>query len=157
MKIPFQFIALPYERFANLFNQSDKELRSVGALWKVVDQKPGFPCRVSLTDAEIGERVLLVQFTHHDVGSPYRASGAVYVRRDANTASPAVNEIPFMFTHRLLSVRGYDEAGMLVDSEVVDGSDLEDAICRFFTDENVSYLHLHNAAPGCYNCSVVRA
>lgn len=157
MKIPFKFIALPYDRFADLFNKSDEELKIAGALWKIADQKPGFPCRVSLTDAEAGERVLLVQFTHHEVDSPYRASGAVYVRRDARTASPAVNEIPFMFTHRLLSVRGYDEAGMLVDSEVVNGSDLSDAIERFFTDRNISYLHLHNAAPGCYNCTVVRA
>jgi len=157
MKTPFQFIALPYDRFANLFNKNNEELRAVGALWKVVDQKPGYPCRVSLTDAEVGERVLLVQFTHHDVSSPYHASGAIYVRQNARSATPAVNEIPFMFTHRLLAVRGYDEVGMLVDSEVVNGSELADAIVRFFTDKNISYLHLHNAAPGCYNCSVVRA
>lgn len=64
MKVTFQFIALPHERFANLFNRSDEDLRAAGALWKVVDQRPGFPCRVSFTDAEVGERVLQVQFTH---------------------------------------------------------------------------------------------
>ena len=157
MKIPFKFIALPYDRFANLFTMSDEELRALGALWRIVDQKPGFPCRVSLTDAEVGERVLLVQFVYHDVSSPYHASGAIFVRKDVRTVSPAVNEIPSMFNHRLLSVRGYDTAGMLIDAEVVNGSDLEDGIGRLFADENVSYLHIHNAAPGCYNCAVVRA
>ena len=150
-------MALPYDRFTSLFTRSDEELKSAGALWKIVNQKPGFPCRVSLADAEVGEKVLLVQFTHHDVPSPYRASGGIYVRQDVKTATPAVNEIPVMFTHRLLSIRGYDTEGMMIDSEVVNGSELADAIGRFFSNETISYLHIHNAGPGCYNCCVVRA
>jgi hypothetical protein len=122
----------------------------------VVDEKPGFPCRVSLADAEVGETVLLVSFTHHDVRSPYRASGPIFVRRNAATARPAANEIPLMFRHRMLSIRGYDAAGMMVGADVVDGSELEGAIRRLFADESVNYLHIHNARPGCYNCRVVR-
>lgn len=79
------------------------------------------------------------------------------MRHNARPATLGVNEIPFMLTHRLLSVRGYDTAGMLVDSAVVDGGELENAVDQFFADENISYLHLHNAAPGCYNCTIVRA
>jgi hypothetical protein len=32
----------------------------------------GFPCRVSLVDAEIGESVLLVNYEHLPAASPYR-------------------------------------------------------------------------------------
>ena len=157
MNTSFQFIALPSEQFAPLFNKSDAELQPINARRMVVDQKPGYPCRVSLADAEVGETVLLVQFNHHDVTSPYRASGPIFVRRGVKTASPLVDEIPAMFRHRLLSIRGYDAAAMLVAAEVVNGSELEDAIRRLFAGEKVSYLHIHNAGPGCYNCRVVRA
>lgn len=156
MNPSFQFIALPHEQFAPLFSRSDAELQAVGACRMVVDQKPGFPCRVSLVDAEIGETVLLINFTHHDVTTPYRGSGAIYIRNGASTVTPAVNEIPLMFTQRLLSVRGYDAGGMLVDTEVVNGGELKEAIGRQFSNETVNYLHIHNAAPGCFNCSIVR-
>ena len=157
MKTSFRFIALPSAEFAPLFSRSDAELKAVGARRMTVDANPGFPCRVSLADAAVGETVLLVPFTHHDVPSPYRASGPIFVRRDATTATPAVDEIPAMFRHRLLSLRGYDASAMMVGAEVVSGSDLEAAIWRFLADERVSYLHVHNAHPGCYNCRVVRA
>src|SRR5512134_3872303 len=156
MATAFQLIALPHDRFAPLFEKSDAELRALGARRQTVDGKPGFPCRVSLADGEVGETVLLLQFTHHDVSSPYRASGPIYVRQGVRTATPAANEIPVMFRHRLLSLRGYDSAAMLIAADVVNGSELEDAIHRFFADASVRYLHIHNAKPGCYNCSVSR-
>src|SRR5262249_36969210 len=132
-------------------------LEALCARGMVVDEKPGFPCRVSLEDAEVGEVVVLLNFTHHDVATPYRGSGPVFVRRGVATATPAVGEIPSMFRHRLLSLRGYDAAAMLVAAEVVEGSDLEAALRRLFDDPSVSYLHVHNARPGCFDCSVVRA
>lgn len=157
MSTSFQIIALPDERFISLFNQSDAQLQAVGARREIVETKPGTPCRVSLVDAEIGETVVLVPFDHHDVNSPYRATGPIFVRRDAMTATPSVGEVPIMFRHRLLSIRGYDEAAMMVDAEVVMGSELEDAIRRLFSNDRVNYLHVHNAGPGCYNCLVERA
>lgn len=157
MSTSFQFLALPAAQFASFFSQTDAELKAVGARRMVVDEKPGFPCRVSLADAEVGETVVLAHFTHHDVSSPYRASGPIFVRSGATMACPAAGEIPAMFRHRLLSIRGYDAAAMMVGAEVVKGSELEDAIRRLFADGRISYLHVHNAGPGCYNCQVVRA
>lgn len=153
----FQIVALPREQFTPLFDLEDATLEAMDARRVVVDEKPGFPCRVSLEDAEVGETVLLLPVTHHDVRSPYRAAGPVYVRRDARTATPAVNEVPFMLTHRLLSIRGYDREGMLLDAAVVNGTELESAIRDMFAAPAVDYLHIHNARPGCYDCRVVRA
>lgn len=153
----FRFVALPSERFAPLLAQSDAELQATGARRQVVEENPGVPCRVSLADAELGETVLLLPFTHHDVPSPYRASGPIFVRSGVTSATPAAGVVPIMFRHRLLSVRGYDDAAMMVSAEVVNGTEIEDAIRRLFSSEQVSYLHIHNARPGCYNCTVVRA
>jgi hypothetical protein len=153
----FRLVAADDARFRSLFDQTDGELRAIGARRMTVDSKPGFPCRVSLADAEIGETVILLTYTHHDVASPYRASGPIYVRKTAATARCAPGEIPAMLTHRLLSVRAYDADAMLRDAEVIDGDVLAPAIERLFADDRISYLHIHNARPGCYNCAVVRA
>jgi hypothetical protein len=156
MQIPFQITALPIEKFSSLLNQSDAELQSSGARRMVADKKPGFPCRVSLVDAEPGEEVLLLPFTHHEVTSPYRSAGPIFVRINAETVKPEVNEVPAMIRCRLLSIRGYDSTGMLLISEVLDGSELEEHLTRFFSDPKVEYIHVHNARPGCYNCRVDR-
>lgn len=156
MSTAFQLVALPAERFAPLSDLTDVQLQAMGARRVVVDEKPGFPCRVSLADAEVGETTLLLSFTHHDVASPYRAAGPIYVRKDARTARPAPGEIPLMFRHRLLSVRAFDAAAMMIGAEVVKGADLEAGIERLLADPKARYLHLHNAGPGCYNCCVVR-
>ena len=145
------------ERFNPLFTLSDDELRTIGARRMVADKKPGYPCRVSLVDAEPGEEVLLVPFTHHDVVSPYRASGPIFVRVKAQTVKLRVDEIPTMLRSRLLSIRGYDAAAMMVATDVVNGTELEEHIWRLFSDKQVEYIHVHNARPGCYNCRVERA
>jgi hypothetical protein len=153
----FQIIALPREQFSPFFDLDDATLEAMDARRVVVDEQPGFPCRVSLEDAEVGETVLLLPVTYHDVRSPYRATGPIYVRRDAETARLAVNEIPYMLTHRLLSVRGYDREGILLDAAVVNGAELEATIRGMFAAPAAEYLHIHNARPGCYDCRVVRA
>jgi hypothetical protein len=153
----FQISALPLAPFAPLFAMSDAELRQRGALRRIVDAKPGFPCRVSLEDAEIGERVVLLNFEHQSADSPYRAQHAVYVRENAIEAHPAVGEVPEVLRRRLLSVRAYDSAGMMIEADVVDGRELEPVIERMLARANVAYLHLHNAKPGCYAARVDRA
>src|SRR5262249_54388638 len=135
---------------------SDAELAKHGACRCLADSKPGFPCRVSLVDAEPGEQVLLLPFTHHAVNSPYQASGPIYVREGARQATPAIGEVPQSVRQRLLSLRAYDAAGFMLDAEVTEGSALEAHVERFFADARVAYLHVHNARPGCYSCRIGR-
>jgi len=157
MRSDFQFVALPIEHFTRFFSMDDAELAQQGVKRMTVDAHPGYPCRVSLMDAALGERVILAPFQHHAVNSPYQAVGPIFVRETAQTAKPEVNEIPVMFHHRLLSVRAYDKVAMMKVARVVEGKVLEETVREFFNDEAVSYLHIHNAAPGCFNCTVQRA
>ena len=153
----FQVVAQPFERFAYLFSLTDEALTALGARRMTVDHKPGYPCRVSLEDAEVGEEVILTPFRHHAVASPYRGAGPIFVRASARTAKLNINTLPTMLLHRLLSLRAYGEAGMMTGAQVVEGASLEEAIQSFFADEKVVYLHVHNAGPGCFNCLVERA
>jgi uncharacterized protein DUF1203 len=155
--VPFRISALPLDAFAPLFALSDAELAARGMRRMIADSKPGFPCRVSLVDAEVGERVLLLSYAHHVGPGPYRASGPVFAREAARETLLGVNEVPESVGSRLLSVRGYDREGILVASDVTEGRSLEEIVSRLFSDEQVNYLHLHNARAGCYSCRVDRA
>jgi hypothetical protein len=152
----FRITALRAETFAPLFALSDAQLATRGARRVVADEKPGFPCRVSLVDAEVGETLLLLHHVHHDVTGPYRASGPIYVRENAHTAQLAPGEVPALVRDRLLSIRAYDDRGMLRDAEVAEGRELEAVVTRLFADPAVRYLHVHNARPGCYSCRIDR-
>jgi hypothetical protein len=155
--VPFKIRALGLDAFAPLFDLDDAELAARGMRRLVADAKPGFPCRVSLVDAEVGERVLLLPYVHHPVPGPYRASGPVFAREAAQEAHLAANEVPDSVRSRLLSFRGYDRDGILVGADVAEGRALEDVVWRLFANEQISYIHLHNARPGCYSCRVDRA
>lgn len=157
MSTNFRITALPIEQFLPLFQLNEEELRRRSGRWLIADSNPGFPCRVTLEDAEVGERVLALPFAHHDVQSPYAASGPIFVRETATTASLEVNEIPKMLDHRLLSLRAYDSEGMMIGAKVVEGTDLKQAIEGHFENSDVAYQHIHNANPGCFNCEVRRA
>lgn len=157
MSTAFRFRALAAEPFAALFDYSDAQLQTINARRMKVDAHPGFPCRVSLRDAVVGETVLLLPYAHHNVASPYRAAGPIFVRQHAHTAHPAVGEIPALLRERLLSIRAYDDDAMMVAAECNHGRDLEGVIATLFADERVRYLHVHNARPGCYACAVERA
>ena len=142
--------------FMPLFSMDRDELASRRAVRTVADSKPGFPCRVMLDDAEPGTPVLLVNYEHLPVDSPYRASHAIYVSAAARPFD-AVNEVPPMLRTRLLSVRAFDANGMMVDADVTDGNDLEALVARLFASSEVDYLHAHFARRGCFAARIDRA
>lgn len=152
----FQVSALSRSRFEHLFGLDDEELRQHNAVRRVVTAKPGFPCRISLEDAEPGEQVLLVNFVHQDANSPFRASHAVYVRPSAPEAHPAEDEVPQLFRTRVMSLRAFDGQGLMLAAELADGRDMERSIASLFGTARVEYLHAHFAAPGCYAARIER-
>ena len=152
----FRITGLPAETFAPLFALSEDELRERGAVRRIVDQLHAYPCRISLTDAEPGDTVLLTHFEHHPVDSPFRSSYAIYVREGERTFD-AVDHVPDQLRRRLLAVRAFDEAGMLIGADVAEGAALEPLIEKLFADREARYLHVHFAKPGCYAAKVERA
>jgi hypothetical protein len=153
----FQISGLPVAPFAPLFGLSDADLATRDIVRHTADQSPGFPCRVSLRDAEPGQTLLLLNYEHLPVSSPYRSSHAIYVREYAEEAHVAVNEVPDVLRRRLLSLRAFDKRGMLLDADVADGRDIEPLIERMLESREVEYLHVHNAKPGCFAARVDRA
>ena len=152
----FRITGLPAEPFQPLFAMSDAELAKRSAVRRIADaREPGYPCRVSLTDSRPGDELILVNYEHHPVASPYRMRFAIYVRRD-ETQFDAIDEVPAQLRSRTLAVRAFDRDAMMVGWEVVEGGDLEAAIERRFAEPRAAYLHIHYAAPGCYAARVDR-
>ena len=149
----FRIRGLPAETFTPLFALSDAALAARGALRKIADGP--HPCRVSLTDATPGDEVLLVNYEHHAVDSPYRMRFAIFVR-PGETTYDAVGAVPEQLRRRMLAVRGFDDKAMMTGRELVEGIWLEEAIERQFADPAARYLHIHFAAPGCYAAQVER-
>jgi len=153
----FRIRGLPAENFAPLFELTDEELARQGALRRIADaRQPGYPCRVSLTDSKPGDELLLVNFEHLPVDSPYRMRFAIFVRRGDATYD-RVDEVPEQLRSRQLAVRAFDAAGMMRGHQLVDGRELEGAIDRLLGMPEAAYLHVHFAAPGCYAARIDRA
>jgi hypothetical protein len=153
----FQFVALGKSLFESYLDFSDEDLANCNARWVIADANPGYPCRVSLQHAEIGERVLAISYCFQNTDSPYRASGPIFVREMAQTAKPPINQIPKMLMHSLLSVRAYSPEDILVAAEVVEGVNLDAVISSQLSQDSVDYLHIHYAKHGCFNSLVCRA
>ena len=152
----FRITGLAAERFAHLFALSDADLAAHGAIRRIADERtPGYPCRISLTDSRPGDELLLVNYEHHAVESPYRMRFAIYVRKGEETYD-RVGDVPEQLRMRTLAVRAFDAEGMMVGWELVEGRELEAAIERLFANERAAYLHVHFAAPGCYAARVER-
>ena len=153
----FRITGLSSEPFRPLYGLSDEELARRGVKRYIVDHTPGFPDRVEMRDAEVGERVLLLNHVCQPANTPYRASHAIFVREGAEHTYDEVDQVPEVMRERLLSLRAYDAAGMMLDADVVDGRQIEGVITRLFQSPQVAYIHAHNAKRGCYSGRIDRA
>jgi hypothetical protein len=139
-----------------LFGLSDEELATRGIVRMNVTKKPGFPCRVSLTDADVGASVLLLNQVSHEVANPYRASHAIFVGEGSEKAAEFIDEIPPVFEKRVLSLRGFDKHGMMADAILAQSGEADAGIRKLFSNPEIETIHAHNAVRGCFSAKIER-
>ncbi|MBA3895645.1 MAG: DUF1203 domain-containing protein [Sphingomonadaceae bacterium] len=152
----FRITGLSPEPFRHLFGLPDAELAKRRAR-RVVVEGSGYPERIEMRDAAPGDVLLLVNHEHQPADTPYRASHAVYVREGATGSYAATDEIPEVLRCRLLSLRAFDRADMMIDADVINGTDAQPAIERLFADGRTAYIHAHYAKHGCYAARIDRS
>jgi hypothetical protein len=155
--IDYRVTGLAPEPFKHLFGLDDAQLAAAGAKRCVVDATPGFPDRIEMRDLDPGEIAILLNYEHLPGDSPYRSRHAIFVREGATETYDRVNEVPEVMRSRLLSLRGFDKADMMIEADVIDGKDTDAAIQRFFENPDVAYIHVHNAKRGCFSGRIDRA
>lgn len=151
----YRITGLDPERFRPLAALTDEELAARGMVRMTVAEKPGFPCRVSLVDRELGEKVILLNHVSHDVANPYRASHAIFVAEEGEQAE-FTDRIPPVFEPRVLSLRGFDEQGMMAAAILTQPGEADSGIRRLFDNPDIAYIHAHNAARGCFSARIDR-
>jgi len=153
----FRISGLCTEPFQAFFGLPDQQLASLGIKRYIVDRQPGFPDRIEMKDAELGQSMLLLNHVCQPAETPYRASHAIFIREGAMQTFDAVDQVPESMRIRLLSLRAYSEDGMMIDADVAEGTAIEPIILRMFENPAVSYIHAHNARRGCYSGRIDRA
>jgi len=149
---------LPIEQFAPLFGQSDKALAAQGVVRCVVDSPSGFPSRVDLEDAAVGDTVLLLNYEHQSADTPFRSRYAIYVNERAEATRRTVGELPGAIAARdAVSLRAFSREGMLRDAALAMRGEVEATIARQFANPEVAYIHAHVASAGCYLARIDRA
>ncbi len=156
LHMTFRISGLDPAPFAPFAAMSDEDLAAHRALRTTAKEYPGYPCRVTLDDAAPGEDVILLNFEHLPVDSPYRSSHAIYVRANATRKYEGIDEVPPALARRLLSVRGFDASGLMVSGEIVEGAELAPYIESQFADAAIEYLHAHYARRGCFAARIDR-
>ena len=142
--------------YLHLYGLSDEELVGQGVVRMIADERPSYPCRVSLTDRDIGESMLLVNHVSHDVANPYRASHAIFVAEGAEEPAEFVDEVPPVFGPRVMSLRGFDKDGMMVDAILTQPGEAEAGIRELFDNPEIETIHAHNAGRGCFSAKIER-
>ena len=138
-----------------LFGLSDEELEKRGVVRMTVTD-PTFPCRVSLTDRALGEKVLLLNHVSHEVANPYRATHAIFVTETDQAPAEYVDQVPPVFERRVLSLRGFDADGMMQDAVLTQPGEADAGIRKLFADPQIRTIHAHNATRGCFSARIER-
>ena len=151
----YRIEGLAPEAFESLFSMTDGELAAQGAMRVTADSPTGYPCRVSLENAAPGEELVLLNHVSHDVAGPFRTAYAIYVRKGAKPAS-YTDETPDYLDRRTLSLRGFDETGMLRDASLAMAGESDGRIRALFERADIATIHAHNAAYGCFLARIER-
>jgi hypothetical protein len=152
----YRIEGLAREAYDGLLGLDDETLAERGARSVVADSKPGFPCRVTLEDAEPGERLILFNHVSHDVPTPFRSAYAIYVRESADAPACYIDETPPVFESRALGLRGFDSEGMLRGALLALPGEADSKIRALFDRPEIESIHAHNAAAGCFAAKIVR-
>lgn len=153
----YRVLGLSPEPFRPFYGLSDAELAARGIQRVTADARPGYPDRVEVRDAEPGETLLLLNWTHQPADTPYRSSHAIFVREGATVAADIVGKLPEAMRIRPLSLRAWNGGGHMLDADLVEGIEAGPVIARMLADDRVAYLDAHYAKRGCYAARIERA
>jgi hypothetical protein len=152
----YRIEGLAPQAFESLFGMMDGELAGQGAVRVTADSPTGYPCRVSLREAEPGEELVLLNYVSHDVEGPFRTTYGIYVRKDAGAAASFTDETPPLFEGRTLGLRGFGADGMLKGAMLAMPGEADAKIRELLEQPEVHNIHAHSAAYGCFLARIER-
>ena len=120
------------------------------------------PCRISLRPFVPGEdRRLLFSHSPFTIDNAFNQPGPVFIHQEAvmeyadvHRFPPEIKADPVNFP---LSLIGYDQAQMMVFTQLVGGDDVDALIVQVLNEHpEIAYLHARNAEAQCFICHIER-
>jgi hypothetical protein len=155
--MPYLITGLDPAPYVPLFGADDAALGGCHAHRMIADSDTGFPCRVTLADAPKGARLLLLNHLSRTDDGPYRASHAIFVREDASEAAVYEAQVPPLMQRRVLSLRGFDGDGMMVDALLAQPGEADAGLRNLLDNPTIREVDVHTATRGCFLARARRA
>ncbi|MGB5077473.1 MAG: DUF1203 domain-containing protein [Sphingorhabdus sp.] len=153
----YRISGLHREQFAHLIGGSEEAIAAAGAIRVIANADFGWPCRISLKDAKAGDRLILLNYTSHDVATPYRSSYAIYINEHLEAPAIYTDTIPPVFEGRAMAFRAFDMCGLLHSAALAMPGESDAKIRALFAADEIAYIHAHNAAHGCFAARIERS
>ncbi|MEO0918253.1 MAG: DUF1203 domain-containing protein [Pseudomonadota bacterium] len=153
----FRIKGLSTDHFTSLWEADEATRQAVGIHRVRATSSPGFPDRITLEDAAVGEELLLLNYTSQTAETPFKATHAIYVGTGDRAQFDAVDRLPPAMLARPQSLRGFDAGGMMLDADLAEGQDIASLIERLFQTPDITEIHAHNARQGCFMARITRA
>ncbi|NCP19967.1 MAG: DUF1203 domain-containing protein [Erythrobacter sp.] len=155
--MPYRITGLDPAPFAALFGADEAVLAARGVLRMKADRDTGFPCRITLADAPAGTPLLLLNHLSRTDDGPYRASHAIFVREDAREAAAYEGRIAPVMERRILSLRGFDGTGLMVDALLAQPGEGDAGLRKLLDNPTIAEVDAHTATRGCFLARARRA
>lgn len=155
--MPYVITGLDPAPYRPLFGEGEAVLGGRGVYRMIADAEVGFPCRVTLTDAPKGAALLLLNHMSRTDDGPYRASHAIFVREDAREAAVYEAQVPPLMQRRVLSLRGFDGDGLMVDALLAQPGEADAGLRKLLDNPTIQEVDVHTATRGCFLARARRA
>jgi Protein of unknown function (DUF1203) len=105
----YSITGLSVEPFQPLSGLSDEELAKYHVVRVTADAPVGYPCRVLLEDAKLGETLLLLSHEYQPADTPYRGRHAIFVNEAATEPRTFIDEVPpVLSVRKAVSLRSFN-------------------------------------------------
>jgi len=133
---------------------------ALGQHVKRVIAEGGEPCRDVLRRANKGEELILASFSPFAKPGPFHEYGPVFVLANESAEAVERDVVPAgedgNYLQQRFAIRAYSENEEIIDAALVEPSDAQATVDRFFARADTSFLHVRFPSYGCFACRLDR-
>jgi hypothetical protein len=143
-----------------------KQVRStdrdaLGQQVKRVVAAGGEPCRDVLRRARKGEELILASFSPFQKPGPYHEYGPVFVLANESAEEVSRDAVPAGtegdYLQQRFAIRAYSEDEEILDAALVEPTQAQETVDRFFARADTAFLHVRFPSYGCFACRLDRS
>jgi len=128
---------------------------------RMISAEGGEPCRDALRRAYPGEELILASFSPFTQAGPYHEYGPVFVLANPDPTPLTLDTLPIFgetpYLRKQFALRAYSHYESILEAELVTPDTAYATIERFFSRDDVAFVHARFPSYGCFACRIDRA